>query len=231
MRTTIFQLIKLLDRAALLKAPIYEFGSYQVPGQESRSIRPLFSSREYVGCDMRPGPGVDRVLDLHNIDLPDETAQTVIVLDTLEHVRYLWTAMEEIHRILKPDGMVIYASVMYFPIHSYPSDYWRFTPEGFALLAEKFDYVFVQSAGLVDFPHTVVGVAVKGHLGEETQRGLKNVLEEWRRKHSQGWREILSLLLPPVLLVHLYKLYEDCIAWLFNKVLPRGPEHPRDPGD
>ena len=38
--------------------PVFEFGSYQVEGQEGyANLRALFPGREYVGCDMRPGPG------------------------------------------------------------------------------------------------------------------------------------------------------------------------------
>ena len=45
--------------------PVFEFGSYQVEGQEGyANLRGLFPGKEYVGCDMRPGPGVDRVEDV-----------------------------------------------------------------------------------------------------------------------------------------------------------------------
>ena len=48
--------------------PIFEFGSYQVEGQvEYADLRSLFPGKEYVGCDMRPGPGVDRVEDVSAI--------------------------------------------------------------------------------------------------------------------------------------------------------------------
>ncbi len=40
--------------------PIVEIGSLQVPGQEGfADLRPLFPGRCYVGCDLRPGPGVE----------------------------------------------------------------------------------------------------------------------------------------------------------------------------
>ena len=50
--------------------PVYEFGSYQVEGQvEYADLRGLFPGRRYVGCDMRPGPGVDRVEDVSDLSL------------------------------------------------------------------------------------------------------------------------------------------------------------------
>ena len=43
-----------------LKAPVVEIGSYQVVGQEGFSdLRPIFGGKQYIGCDMRPGIGVD----------------------------------------------------------------------------------------------------------------------------------------------------------------------------
>ena len=76
-----------------IRGPVYEFGSLQVPGQEGfADLRPLFPDKEYVACDMRTGPGVDQILNLHGIDLPPESVGTVLCLDTLEHVEYPRTA-------------------------------------------------------------------------------------------------------------------------------------------
>ena len=67
--------------------PIFEFGAYQVDGQEGfADLRSLFPARKYVGCDMRPGPGVDRVEDVTAIGLPDSSAGTVLCIETFEHV-------------------------------------------------------------------------------------------------------------------------------------------------
>ncbi|NMD04281.1 MAG: class I SAM-dependent methyltransferase, partial [Deltaproteobacteria bacterium] len=130
MRDSVKEFVSDVIETVPLKEPIYEFGSYLVPEQiELANLRSLFPGKEYIGCDMRGGPGVDRILNLHNIDLPPATAGTVLCLDTLEHVEYPRKAMEEIHRILKPGGIVIISSVMNYPIHDFPFDYWRFTPE------------------------------------------------------------------------------------------------------
>ncbi len=68
-------------------APVYEFGSFQVQGQEGyANLRGMFPGKVYVGCDMRPGPGVDRVEDVSAINLPDASAGTVLCIET-------WTGM------------------------------------------------------------------------------------------------------------------------------------------
>lgn len=146
-----------------LEGPVYEFGSFLVPGQEQLAdLRPLFPGKQYVGADMREGPGVDRILNLHDVDLPDATAGTVLCLDTLEHVEYPHKAVQEIHRILRPGGIAVLASVMDFPIHDYPHDYWRFTLEAFRSLLKPFAHCFVGHVGARHFPHTVVGIGFKG---------------------------------------------------------------------
>ena len=40
---------------------------------------------------------------------------------------------------------------MNFPIHGYPNDYWRFTPEAFRALAADFSRVMIFPAGRKNF--------------------------------------------------------------------------------
>lgn len=50
------------------KNPVYEFGSLEVHETvEVDYVKDLFpqDGLNYVGCDMRPGPGVDQVQNLH----------------------------------------------------------------------------------------------------------------------------------------------------------------------
>ena len=110
-------------------APVYEFGSFQVEGQEGyANLRGMFPGKVYVGCDMRPGPGVDRVEDVSAISLPDGSAGTVLCIETFEHVFEVRRAFDEVFRILKPGGMFVITTPLNFRIHGYPDDYWRMTP-------------------------------------------------------------------------------------------------------
>ena len=196
MRKQIREFVRIVAETLPVHEPIYEFGALQVPGQEDLAdLRPLFPGMQYVGCDIREGPGVDSILDLHCMELPTGTAGTVLVLDTLEHVEFPHKALEEVDRILRPSGMVVITSVMNFPIHEFPHDYWRFTPEGFKSLLRPFRNTFVGHAGDERFPHTVVGLGSKGdvHLEDFTRR-----YEEWKRR--QSWKTTVRSLTPPALL-------------------------------
>src|SRR5436190_3398476 len=67
--------------------PVIEMGARAAPGQESiADLRPIFDVRDYVGCDIQAGPGVDRIDDIHALSMPDESVGTVVCLETLEHV-------------------------------------------------------------------------------------------------------------------------------------------------
>jgi SAM-dependent methyltransferase len=168
MQKHIRKFVELAVKSLPVAEPVYEFGSLQVHTDEpDADLRPLFKDLRFVGADFREGIGVDHVLDLHDIDLQDDSVGTVIALDTLEHVEYPRQAVREMHRVLKPGGIAIISSVMNFPIHGYPNDYWRFTPEGFRSLLNVFEDQFVGSCGSdPDFPQSVVGVGFKGPSGD-----------------------------------------------------------------
>ncbi len=51
-----------------------EFGSLEIRRQESfPDLRSIFPGKKYVGSDMRAGPRVDVILNLHHLDLPSES--------------------------------------------------------------------------------------------------------------------------------------------------------------
>ncbi len=131
--------VRAVSEAFALPGPIVEIGSYQVAGQDRiGNLRQLFPGKEFVGVDMRPGPGVDWVADVENLPLADGACGTVLALNTFEHVRRFWHGFEEMFRILRPDGALLVAVPFFFHIHNYPSDYWRFTPEALNVLLEKY---------------------------------------------------------------------------------------------
>ncbi len=185
MRKSIRGFVELASQSLPLADPICEFGAWQAEGQEDiADLRELFAGKQYIGADMREGRGVDRILDLHAIDLADASVGTVISCDTFEHVEYPRRAIQEIHRILKPDGVVLLTSVMNFPIHAYPNDYWRFTPEGFRSLLNIFDHAFVGEFGLeADHPETVVGLGFKG--AEPDLSAFLPLYEKWRKRQNK----------------------------------------------
>jgi SAM-dependent methyltransferase len=155
--------------------PVFEFGSYQVEGQEGyANLREFFPGKAYVGCDMRPGPGVDRIEDVTAIGLPDQSAGTVLCIETLEHVFEVRRAFDEVLRILRPGGVLVITSPLNFRIHGYPDDYWRLTPNCLRRLLEPYAGRLTGYQGYHAFPHTVMGLAIKAPLpGDSAARLAK----------------------------------------------------------
>ena len=166
-----------------IQEPVVEIGARAAEGQEDiADVRSIFGAREHIGCDIQEGPGVDRVEDVHALTFADDSVGTVICFDTLEHVADPIRALQEIHRVLKPGGLVAMSSVMFFVIHAHPWDYWRFTPEGFALLLQPFETKLVIANGWSEMPETVFGIGVKGPSPDLTPELLprtKQAADDW----------------------------------------------------
>lgn len=156
-------------------APIVEIGSYQVQGQEQIiNLRSLFPGRPYTGIDMRAGPGVDLVADIESLPVPDASVGTAIAISTLEHVRHFWKGLEELKRILRPDGMVLLSCPFHFHVHNYPNDYWRFSPAAMNTLLEGMPQRIIGWHGPAKRPANVwaigFGHAAKPIAGEQFDR-------------------------------------------------------------
>ncbi len=160
--------------------PVFEFGAYQVEGQEGyANLRGLFPKKPYIGCDMRPGPGVDRVEDVTAINLPDESAGTVLCIETFEHVFGVQKAFEEVFRLLKPGGVFIITSPLNFRIHGYPDDYWRMTPNCLRRQLAPYAARLAGYQGYHAFPHTVMGLAIKPPLEADCHMKLEQVVRNY----------------------------------------------------
>jgi SAM-dependent methyltransferase len=164
--------------------PVLEIGSRQVQAPGVGDLRPLFGGKTYVGCDMEPGPGVDRVERIEALSFPDGWASLVLCLNVFEHAWDFRKGMEEIHRVTAPHGLALVVTAFEFHVHGYPEDYWRFTPRALERLFERFDSVLCGWQGHPKRPRLVFA------LGFRTCReGLEALAERWRRETLARWKE------------------------------------------
>jgi SAM-dependent methyltransferase len=160
-----------------LPEPILEVGAHWVAGQEDiADLRPFFPGKQYIGLDLQPGPGVDLVGDVENLPQKTGSVGTVLAMNTLEHVQRFWRALDEIHRVLRPDGALLISCPFYFHIHSYPSDYWRFSPQALEFLLEKYPQRIIGSHGPRKRPANVWALAFR----EECRRITPLEIERYR---------------------------------------------------
>lgn len=213
MRGNIREFVRVLVETLALPQPIVEIGALQVEGQPySADLRPLFAQSgytDYIGCDVRAGLGVDRLEDVHQLSFATDSIGTVLMLETLEHVKNPLQAMAEIFRVLQPGGLVVISSCMDFPVHEHPADYWRFPPQGFELLLERFSPRRVYLQGSPVFPHSLAGVGQKGRESKGDQAV----------QHKQDEMKGASLL--PQALVRLDSLVRAISGTLTQEISPR----------
>jgi SAM-dependent methyltransferase len=182
MRDNVRAFVEVAAKSFELQGPIYEFGSYQVEGQEAvADLRTLFPGQPYIGCDMRAGPGVDRIEDLGELSLADESARTIICVDTLEHVFEARRAADELVRVLAPGGTILVTTPFEFHIHGYPNDYWRLTPACWQRLLADLDGLLVGWQGPEKRPHTVWAIGCKSPLDARYSQRVEQFITAYRQ--------------------------------------------------
>jgi SAM-dependent methyltransferase len=91
----------------------------------------------YTMADVEEGSDVDIVADLHR--LPAEWTNrfaAMVAISVFEHLERPWIAAREVARVLKPGGFCYIATHQTFPLHGYPSDFFRFSKEALKLIFE-----------------------------------------------------------------------------------------------
>lgn len=123
-------------RHQLAGGNVLEVGSLNVNG----TVRGLFAGGSYLGVDIVDGPGVDRVVNAHQ--LVDELGPSdpgggfdlVLCLEMLEHDDAPWLTMAQLGACVRPGGhLLVSARGNGFPEHNRP-DRWRFMRDGFEQL-------------------------------------------------------------------------------------------------
>jgi SAM-dependent methyltransferase len=127
------QLIGAMD----IKAAV-EFGTAQaVPGRSSHMLGlfPKLERSNYTMVDIKTGPDVDVVADLHSLPLEWSSRYDACIANAVfEHLERPWIAAKEIARILAPGGVCYISTHQTFPLHGYPKDFFRFSTDALSLI-------------------------------------------------------------------------------------------------
>lgn len=94
------------------------------------------SACEVTCMDLADDPAVDIVADVHDIPQGlNEQFDGVMSFFMLEHIRDPRLAVQNMARCLKPGGTLYIETNCSFPLHWYPSDFYRFSDQAMADLA------------------------------------------------------------------------------------------------
>lgn len=127
----------LLDQSSNPKVLVIG-GSILGEGMEAIIARPCI---ELVDSDAAFGPRTTLVCDAHSLPFEDNSFDGVIVQAVLEHVVDPWRCVEEIHRVLKDDGLVYAETPFMVQVHGGRYDFTRFTHLGHRRLFRKFEEI------------------------------------------------------------------------------------------
>lgn len=101
----------------------------------------------YIGCDIIQSSEnkVDIICEATNIPLENDSIDTILCTQVIEHLEDHNTLLNEIFRLLKSDGCLILSGPMYWHLHEEPHDFFRFTKYGFQYLLNKQGFKHVET--------------------------------------------------------------------------------------
>lgn len=94
-----------------------------------------------IETDIYMAPNRMFVSDIQQIPLDSQSVDVVLVEGVLEHVLDPFLAVSEIHRVLRPEGLVLSTTPFILGVHMEIADYSRFTRLGLLKLFQKFQPV------------------------------------------------------------------------------------------
>ncbi len=130
--------------ASKIKGEVFDYGCGCAP------YRQLFShSKSYTGADIAAGQAVDRILrDDGMTHEPNESYDTVLSTQVLEHIKEPDLYLRECHRLLRPRGELILTTHGQFEEHGCPYDFQRWTCRGLEVLVEQSGFEVIESGKL-----------------------------------------------------------------------------------
>jgi SAM-dependent methyltransferase len=143
-----FGILKFLEFAAKEIKPgerILDAGAGTCP------YRYLFAHARYESTDWQNHPAVihDFTCDLHQIPQPDNTYDSIVCTQVLQHVEYPQQVVKELYRILKPGGNLFLTTNQMLPVVCKPYHFYNFTEYGLRSMFQNagFRIVFVNPRG------------------------------------------------------------------------------------
>ncbi|CAJ1353093.1 unnamed protein product [Effrenium voratum] len=81
----------------------------------------------------------DYFVDIHIAHqvVPENSTALVVCAQVFEHLQRPTVAMQQIFRLLAPNGYLVFSAPLFSQIHGAPQDFWRYTPSGARVLAEE----------------------------------------------------------------------------------------------
>ena len=143
---------------------------------------PFDPTIELVSLDVYVGDSVNLVADAHRIPLPDGGVCAVWIQAVLEHVLDPRAVVAEIHRVLRPHGLVYAETPFLQAVHEGAYDFTRYTHSGHRWLFRGFEEL---DSGMIFGPGTSVAWAMESFVGalfrsDAAGRAVQFLAAPWR---------------------------------------------------
>jgi SAM-dependent methyltransferase len=161
---------------------------------------PLFRHKceSYTSMDIVDTPIVDILCNAEEMRAEDCSYDLVLCTQVLEHCENPQKIVNECHRVLKPGGIFIVTVPSVYPVHGYPSDNWRFMPDGIRHLLREFSEVVV--LGELDLAESFASVNCHyGHVFTGRMGKMGVAINPLWNFTTNVCARILSLLLRPLI--------------------------------
>lgn len=143
-----------------------------------------------LAFDIYASPHVQMIADAHAMPFRDACVDAVLVQAVLEHVLDPWRVVAEIHRVLRPEGLVYAETPFLQHVHEGAYDFTRFTESGHRWLFREFSRV---DSGAVTGPGVQLIWTVE-HLARSLSRS--NAIGQLA-KLAVFWAKYLDRLIAP----------------------------------
>jgi SAM-dependent methyltransferase len=104
-------------------------------------------SDNVLNIDIFAYDNVDIVCDIESLPFIDNSVDIILNIAVLEHVSNPQRVIDEIHRVLKPNGIIYTEFPFIQGFHASPYDYTRVTEEGVKNLHNQFNVISVKPFG------------------------------------------------------------------------------------
>lgn len=96
--------------------------------------------------------------DIKDLPLENNSIDSIILTQVLEHIDEPYTALNEITRIIKKDGILILSVPFIYQAHATPYDYFRFSEYGLKKLLKDYNYEILEFHNQGYFGTTIISI-------------------------------------------------------------------------
>ena len=124
----------------------------EIGPQERSEVKLNFTVCNIHTLDITEDYSPDIVGDLtqYNSHIKDSTYDIVTCLEVLEHTVNPFSAIEELRRITKDNGLILFSAPLNWRIHGPAPDCWRFTEFGWKVLLKDFNILEIDKLDTPD---------------------------------------------------------------------------------